>query len=291
VKNAVNIGTAAVPAGASAVMKLTQMQGNQRMFSLSLVSVTANGQVMPVTSGAAVIVSGQGGAASAATSQVSAVRDMFRGFGGKKQQQQQPAQANQQKTAANGTPSPAAMGARVYVPANSDVQFMVSANNGAPGTQQAGNNAVPAGQPAAPAPQPGAPMAVAPTTPAPAPVAPGQPMQPMAPGAAPAGSTVVLYNNIQYQLQSCKREAPHIICQITITNMGNVDARLVGGHESYYFDQAGNKQMATARSIANCVGFWGVRAGTGDCDRGTLRIYGPGRPCDFAGEAADLGIG
>jgi hypothetical protein len=67
--------------------------------------------------------------------------------------------------------------------------------------------------------------------------------------------SAVLYENIQYELQSCAREAPHIVCTLQITNLNATDARLGGGSASYFIDQSGNRVGASNRSIANCVGW------------------------------------
>jgi hypothetical protein len=152
----------------------------------------------------------------------------------------------------------------VYVPAGSEVQFVIAqspqtATAGGTAAPAAATNTVPA-QPSATATNtvPAQPPATATSTVPAQPSATATstvPAQPSATASTPGSSTVV-YENIQYQLQNCQREAPHIICQVQITNLGGADAYLVGGQGTYYFDQAGNKVGASNRAIANCAG-WG----------------------------------
>jgi hypothetical protein len=137
-----------------------------------------------------------------------------------------------------GSPRPAAAvsGTRIYVPANSAVVFTLTS---AVPTQTA------QGQPAAGT--------------APGVAQPRQPgVQPAAAG-APAATTsnTVVYYQIQYQLTGCQRQAPHIICNITVTNQRGGDIMLNGAGGAYYIDQSGNRVNADMRSLANCVG-WGA---------------------------------
>jgi hypothetical protein len=138
---------------------------------------------------------------------------------------------NKQKNQPKAPPRPAAAvsGTRIYVPANSAVIFTLT--SAAP-TQTA------QGQPAAG-------------------TAPGV-AQPAAAG-APAATTsnTVVYYQIQYQLTGCQRQAPHIICNITVTNQRGGDIMLNGAGGAYYIDQSGNRVNADMRSLANCVG-WGA---------------------------------
>jgi len=56
-------------------------------------------------------------------------------------------------------------------------------------------------------------------------------------------------------LQGCQRQAPHIICNLTITNQRGGDIVMNGGGGAYYIDQSGNRVNAMMRSLANCIGF------------------------------------
>jgi hypothetical protein len=237
VKNAVTAGSFQIPAQSPALVKLIPSgTGNPRTWTLSLVSVTANGQTTLVNGSSPsfdVIGSVVGGATNTA---VKTLGGALGGLGIKqpKAPPQPPA------------PVPAATGTRVYVPANSDVRFVVAnatppnqAGGASSGQQVSGGAATPAasGQTVPGQTQPTANQ----------PAQTGQQQS--------AGSSTVVYENIQYTLQQCQKQAPHIICSFQITNLGGTDAKLGFGQGSYYIDQAGNRVNVSARSIANCAGF------------------------------------
>jgi hypothetical protein len=230
VKNAVALGTLEVPAGANAVVKLVN-GGAAGMWTVALTSVTAGGQAVAVTGGSPSL-----GAGSVTASAASAVQNKLSGLLGRSP-----------KTQPATTPlTPSVAGTRVYLPAGSEVVFSVAASASAavPGTAQtAGTQQIAV-----------APAAVAPAAAAPPPGSQPAAAQPVATQAGPGAGTVV-YENIQYQLQGCQHQAPHIICQIQITNLRASDAFLNGGQGSYYVDQAGNKVGTSMRAIANCAGF------------------------------------
>jgi hypothetical protein len=214
VKTAINLGDKPVPAGSNAVVRLVPgVAGRTRTFTLSLVSVVANGAALPVSGGSPSLTFI--GLSETINSKLQNIQ-IPNPFDHSKK----PAPA--QKPATPAAPVPTVSGTRVYVPAGSEIAFtLAQASPSGTGTVQ-----------------------TTPTT--------DQPTQP-----APAGqsSATVLYENIQYQLQGCQREAPHIICRIQITNMGAHDAILSGGQGTYYFDQSGNKVGTSQRRIANCEGF------------------------------------
>ena len=60
-----------------------------------------------------------------------------------------------------------------------------------------------------------------------------------------------MWENIQYQLDGCKRQAPHSVCTVKITNLGASDATLIGG-KTYYVDQAGDRVGVAEQKVANC---------------------------------------
>jgi hypothetical protein len=146
-------------------------------------------------------------------------------------------------------------GTSVYVPANTQVSFAL--------TQPAPNPAATAAPVAAPT---VAPVAAAPASrgPAVAPVAAttGIPAatagSPAASGAgragAPAatGSSTVVWGNVQYVLQSCQRQAPHITCSVQVTNLAGGDVALSTNRNTYFIDQSGNRVQLSAASVANC---------------------------------------
>jgi hypothetical protein len=206
--------------------------GNSRTWTLLLVSVTANGQTISVN-GASPSFDAMGTAVGAATTKANAVISGIRLPG-----QKQPPPPKQ---AATPAVTPSLAGARIYVPGGSDVRFAL-AN---PTSTQTGGGAANGGGASTVGNSTGG------GTPPPPP-----PPQPVPPQQQAAGSSTVTYENIQYTLQGCQKQAPHIICSIQITNLGATDTRLSGGQGSYYFDQLGNRVSASARSIANCAG-WG----------------------------------
>jgi hypothetical protein len=232
VARAFGAGSATVAQGASATVGLVQ---NGATFSLALTSVVANGQAMAVN-GTSPTLGTLGGLKGTVTNSptVQSLTNTFGGLSsiggfGRKQtaKQQQPASANNQV-------QPSAAGARVYVPAGTAVSFrLVQNTQTAPATQ---NSAPGIGAGAAPV-VPAGGMATTPVL-----------------NTAPSSNSV-LYENILYQLQGCQRQAPHIICNVQITNQRAVDAFLSGGQGTYYVDQAGNKVGTSSRKIANCIGF------------------------------------
>jgi hypothetical protein len=243
VKNAANLGNLQIPAGASAVVKLVA-GGQARTWTVVLASIAAGGQTIAVSGGSPAL-----GAGSATAAASNAVQNKLKGLlgGGK---QTQPAAASPIR--------PSVMGARVYLPAGSEVVFtgVQSPAAGAAPAQQAAIAQQNAGPPTAEASAPvaqGAPTAQGPPT------AQGQtgPLQSdPTPAPATASAATVVYENMRYQLQGCQREAPHIVCRIQITNLNNADVFPNDGQGTYYIDQTGARHNATLRRIANCVG-WG----------------------------------
>jgi hypothetical protein len=239
VKNAAAIGTLQVPAGTPAVVKLVPAgAGASRTWTVELMSVNVGGRAVAVNGGSPSL-----GAGTAVGGATSAIQNKIGGILNRGQRQSQPA-----ATAV----APSVAGARVYLPAGSEVVFMVAepaqvANT--PPTQpvQAQQNL--AAAPAAAAPTPGAPASSPQATPQ------AGTAQPAAAAPAGASASTVVYENVQYQLQGCQRQAPHIICRLQVTNLGATDRFLVGGQGTYYIDQAGNRQNTSMRSIANCAGF------------------------------------
>ncbi len=227
VATATTVAGVAVPQGSSATTTL-QQTGNG--WTLALTSITANGQAIPVTS---TFASTRGGSlANSATS-------ILNGGG-------LPWQRSKSQPAAANTPKIAASGARVYVPANTNVTFMVSA-----AAQQTAQN-----QPAQTVAQStptATPIAATPTAPVQAsPMATSQALpQSNAPGAAPS-SNAVIFGNTQYQLSGCHREAPHIVCELQVMNIGQVDSVLSGDPRTYFIDQSGNKGGVQSGTLANC---------------------------------------
>ncbi|HZS59664.1 MAG TPA: hypothetical protein VFA43_10365 [Gemmatimonadaceae bacterium] len=206
-----------IPGGTPAVVKVVQNTGYPATYSLALVSLSINGTPTPV-SGSMPVLNKIGTAVNGASDALgSAVGNLFN------------KQKNQPK--APRPPAASVAGVRIYVPVNSAVMFTLTS---AP-MQSA------QGQPAA-----GGATSVA------------QPVQqtPAATGMNTApGSNTVTYLQVQYVLQGCTRQAPHIICNLTITNQRGGDIVMNGGGGAYYIDQAGNRVNAMMRSLANCVGF------------------------------------
>jgi hypothetical protein len=211
-----------IAGGTPAVVKVVANSGYPATYSLALVSLTINGQPTAVSGGMPVlnkIGTAMNGAPDAVTA---AVGNLFN----------KPAK-NQPK--APPRPAASVSGTRIYVPTNSAVMFTLTS---AVPTQAA------QGQPAAG----GTTNATQPSQPATA--------APAGAAGAPSASTVV-YAQVQYVLQGCQREAPHIICNLTITNLRGGDVIMNGAGGAYYIDQAGNRVNASMRSLANCVG-WGA---------------------------------
>jgi hypothetical protein len=213
-----------IPGGTPAVVKVIPNSGYPVTYSLALVSLNINGTPTQISGGTPIlnkIGTAMNGAPDAVTT---AVGNLF----------------NKPKNQPKTPPRPVASvsGTRIYVPTNSAVMFTLTS---AP-TQTA------QGQPAAAGPnataQPGQPAGT---------VAPGTATP--AAGTAPTSSTVVYYQ-VQYVLQGCQRQAPHIICNLTITNQRGGDVIMNGAGGAYYIDQAGNRVTAMMRSLANCIG-WG----------------------------------
>jgi hypothetical protein len=215
-------GSANVPQGSPAQVKVVQNTGYPATYSLQLTSLTINGQTTAVTGGAPILNAAGTAVNNATNSASNAVGNaMNRLLGGGKQP----------KAAATVKRTPAVTGTALYVPSGSSVIFTLT--TALPATQTAQG-------------QPGA----AGTT--------GM-VQPTAATGAPGGATTsatVVYEQIQYQLQGCQRQAPHIICSVTVTNLRGGDAMLNGAGGAYYIDQSGNRVNASMRTIANCAG-WG----------------------------------
>jgi hypothetical protein len=216
-------GSANVPQGSPAVVKVVQNTGYPATYSLQLASLNINGQTTAVSGGSPVL-NAAGTAVNTASTNASnavgnAVNKMF--GGGKSQPQPKPA--------ANVNRTPSVSGTRIFVPSGSSVMFTLSAAlpaqtaQGQPGAAGPNGTAQPAG----------------------------------AAGANAAGSTTVVYEQIQYQLTGCQRQAPHIICNVTVTNLRGGDAIMNGAGGAYYIDQSGNRVQASMRTLANCAG-WGA---------------------------------
>ncbi len=212
-------------AGTAAVMALQQ---NGATWSLALIS--------PVTGTEMSI----GGAASAATGIANQLGSQFGGlslggFGKKK---------NTQSTTNSTTSS--LSGARVYVAANSQVRFTM--------TQTAAAPAAVSGTPAAA--QPAAlvnPAAPAAGQPAAATATPAAVSNPAAnPATQTAGQTTVTFGGVQYVLQGCQRQAPHITCSIQMTNLNAADANFLTNRQTYFIDQSGNRIGLNNATLANC---------------------------------------
>ncbi|HXB23358.1 MAG TPA: hypothetical protein VNV25_01385 [Gemmatimonadaceae bacterium] len=211
-----------IPGGSPAVVKVVANTGYPATYSLALVSLTVNGQATAVSGGMPVL-NKVGTAMNGAGDAVgNAVGNLFN----------KPAK-NQPK--APPRPAAAVSGTRIYVPSNSAVIFTLTS---AVPTQTA------QGQPVAGA--------------APGAAQPGQPVAQPATGApAAATSSTVVYAQVQYQLTGCQRQSPHIICNVTVTNLRGGDLMMNGAGGAYFIDQSGNRVMADMRSLANCVG-WGA---------------------------------
>jgi hypothetical protein len=206
-----------IAGGTPAVVKVVANSGYPATYSLALVSLTVNGQPTAVTGSMPVLNKIGTAMAGAPDAVTTAVGNIFN----------KPAK-NQPK--APPRPAASVSGTRIYVPTNSAVMFTLTS---AVPTQPAQS-----GQPA----QPGQ------TT---------QPAQPATNGAATAPSAAtVVYAQVQYQLTGCQREAPRIICNVTVTNLRGGDIVMNGAGRGYFIDQSGNRVEASMRSIANCVG-WG----------------------------------
>jgi hypothetical protein len=249
VKTASTVGNLQVPAGAGAVVKLVANgAGAARSFTVELTALGAGAQTAAVVGtspalGSGSVLAGAGGALGNGTN---ALQKRLGGLLGRGQQQ------TTQQTAAAVVPS--VTGSRVYLPAGSEVIFTVA---------QPGAAAAPAQTQVAVAQPAGVtPLGVTPTAgTTPAGVTPAAGVTPtggvpaVQPGSTAASANTVVYENMQYALQGCQRQAPHVICQIQFTNLGAADAFLNGGQNSYYVDQAGNRVNTSMRAIANCVGF------------------------------------
>jgi hypothetical protein len=236
VSQAIIASSTNIPGGTPAVVKVVQNSGYPVTYSLALVSLTINGTPSQVSGGMPVL-NKIGTAVNGASDALgTAVGNLFN------------KQKNQPK--APRPPAASVSGTRIYVPTNSAVMFTLT--SGVPTqTAQGQPAAQPAAQPATTQPamatQPAIATQPAMATPAATPTA-------TAATAAPSSSTVV-YAQVQYVLQGCQRQAPHIICNLTITNLRGGDLVMNGGGGAYYIDQSGNRVNAMMRSLANCVGF------------------------------------
>ena len=231
-----------LPAGTPAVLALQQTTGG---VTLALVSPVAGTEA---SAGAAL------GAASNVGSQIGNQLSGL-GLGGFGKKKAAPANSS---TAAAG---------RVNIAANAQVRFLVaSANTNATAapTQVSQSQAQPSSL-AAPQ-NVNQPVA---TTPAAAPVVPASTLPnngTARAGASPtptpgqAGSSTVTWGGVQYVLQGCQRQAPHILCQVQMTNLNAGDANLQTNRQSYFVDQSGNRVALNGASVANCN-----LAGQGGC--------------------------
>jgi hypothetical protein len=213
-------GSANVPQGSPAVVKVVQNTGYPATYSLQLASLNINGQTTAVSGGTPVLNAAGTAVNNASMNANNALGNAVnRMFGGGK---------SQPKPAANVNRTPSVSGTRIFVPAGSSVMFTLTsalptqAAQGQPGAAGPNGTAQPTG----------------------------------AAGANVAGSTTVVYEQIQYQLTGCQRQSPHIVCSVTVTNLRGGDAVLNGAGGAYYIDQSGNRVMASMRSLANCAG-WG----------------------------------
>jgi hypothetical protein len=206
-----------VAAGTPAVVKVVANTVYPTTYSVALASLSINGQPTAVNGGQPML-NNAGTAVNNAQNQAgNAVGNAINGLFTPHQKQ-----APQPRSTANRTPS--VNGTRIFVPSGSSVVFTLT--SAVPGTQTAA------------AQQTGA-------TPA------------AGSGAAGPSSTTVVYEQIQYQLTGCQRQSPHIVCQVTVTNLRGGDAMLNGAGGAYYIDQSGNRVNASMRSLANCAG-WGA---------------------------------
>lgn len=250
-----------IPAGTPATMQLQQNAvGGSVTWTLVLISPVAGTQASV------------GGALNSVTSQVGNLGNLgglnLPTFGRKK---------TAQSTTTQGQTPPAnnAAGSKVYVAANGQVRFLL--NQSGAGTNTSANPAqvsqTPgqgrlAGLTSALNGGPQNPNNAAGTAPGSASVLPpgatpvngaGNPgtVSPLQPQSSPslstqAGSSTVVWGNVQYVLQGCQRQAPHILCQVQLTNLATADATLLTNAASYFVDQAGNKVDLRGATLANC---------------------------------------
>ncbi len=238
VLNLMDVAGFTVPAGTPAVVKVVTNPGKTPSYSLALVSLVVNGQSTPV-SGGAPTVSAVGNMMNSASNVVNATLANLMSGNPKSHQKAAPAQ------------KPAVTGTKLYVPTGTAVMFTLAGVTQLPKAPQTASATGGSTPPAAGGPSAGG---VASSSPPPA-AGPSVPAAANASGATGSSSSTVVYESIQYQLTACQREAPHIICQLQITNMRAVDAQLNGAGGTYYVDQSGNKVGASNRSIANCIGY------------------------------------
>lgn len=212
-------GSANVPQGSPAVVKVVQNTGYPVTYSLQLAALNINGQTTAVNGGSPVLNAAGTAFNNASNNASNAVGNAVnRMFGGGKQAQPKPA--------ANVNRTPSVSGTRIFVPSGTSVMFTLAAPLPAQTAQ---------GQPATTNPT-GATQATS--------------------AGAVATSSTVVYEQIQYQLGGCQRQSPHIVCSVTVTNLRGGDAMLNGAGGAYYIDQSGNRVNASMRSLANCAG-WG----------------------------------
>jgi hypothetical protein len=268
VKTAVSAGNVQIPAGAPATMKLVPVGNtNPPNWTLALTSVSVNGSNLAVSGGSPSIAGVGGISIPNSPVNVSQVQQALGGFlnHGKGNQ----TQTQQQKTQSSGKTLPSVSGPRVYVPAMTSVSFVVGNSNQQQMSQPVQQTAAvqqtsqPVQQAAGnPAPQQAS-QPVQQTAGVPAPQQTGQPLQQPAAaqyaqqpaGVASQSSNVVQYEGMQYELKGCKRESPHIVCDVMLTNQRGTDAKVVGGQGTHFFDQFGNKVGASSVKIANCNPF------------------------------------
>jgi hypothetical protein len=241
VVNAVNAGGQSIQAGATATLTLTQTTVPGVSTGIWSLALTA-----PVS---ARCLGSSGGSGVGGYLGGLGIPSGFGGFGRKK------AQNNTSSSSANTANNTVqTSGTKVFVPANTTIQCTM-AQGGAPvTTSSTGVN-----QPRVAPVNQGQPAAVLPAaTAAPTPSSPqnafGRNRNQVQPGNAPGQQTssTVVWDNVQYALQGCHRQAPHIVCEVQITNLATADATLTANGASYYVDQIGNKVQLNNATVANC---------------------------------------
>lgn len=225
VVNGTTINGVSVPQGSTA-MAMVQQSGNT--WTLKLVSIAASGQSIQITNSTPNLTAGK-------------LTNILNGgglggiFGG-----------GNKKGSTQAGPATSASGARVYIPVNTPVGFVgITTSNQQTQPQQQATSNPPASQ------NPDAKQVGA------TPQLVGgqnytQPGAQQSIQAAQPGNSTVVFNNVQYQLTGCHREAPHIVCELQVTNQGAVDALLFGSGRTGFVDQSGNTGHFESARIANC---------------------------------------
>jgi hypothetical protein len=226
VVNAVNAGGQSIQAGAAATLTLAQntVPGvGTAIWSLTLTS-PVSGRCLGSSGG-----SGVGGYLGGM-----GIPSGFGGFGRKKAQNNTQSNTSSSSTsAANNTVQTS--GTKVFVPANTTIQCTMTQGGAPVNTSSTGVNPPGAPRPGATPANPSQPTAAIPAvTAASTSSSPqqnsafdrnrNQEQTPNAP--AQQTSSIVVWDTVQYALQGCHREAPHIVCQVQIANLARADATL-----------------------------------------------------------------